>query len=1018
MFSVFRSLARWALLPLVATSSFAATTLAEGYSIRVWRTEDGLPQNIVTSAVQTQDGYLWFGTHGGLARFDGERFQVFDTANTPELSDRRINCLFEDEKGTIWIGQESDVVSRTKEGRFKRWSFSSDVANDRYIGIGSDEQGRLWAMRLSGSVDSLDDQHRIPSPIAPEFGGIMAWSRNDRGNTWLIENWRAFRLENGRLAPTGFDRPPDLQGVYGLASSRDGGAWVYLDHRIRKWDGRRWTEDRGPFPGPADAAASCLELQDGTLAIGTIHSGLYLIFGDNKPAVHLDQTNGLAQNWVRFLYQDREGNLWVGVGNAGLAAIRPTALSVLNSPDRWQGYSVHCVAAGEHGSLWIGTDGGGLYHYVGGRWSHYGEAEGLTNVYIWAVTETPKGDVWMGNYWWGGPYHLEQGRFVRPAAVGEKSPPVLALMTDRIDGDLLVGRRDGVVRLQNDRAVQLISASNAPIADAAALAQEQNGTIWCAFTRGGLARIEDSKVSFFGRKDGLPSEALQCLLSDSDGALWIGTADNGLSRFKDGRFANLNVAHGLLDNAICHIVDDGMGNFWLSTHHGLQRVTKTDLDRCAEGAISRVDGQVYDHNDGLPMIEFTGGLQAAGCRSSDGRLWFASSQALVSVDPARIQKNPTPPPVVIESLLIDNKPVSANQELVLGKIPPDHQRLEFRFSGLSYAAPNRVLFKYRLEGVDRAWVEAGAKRTAFYSNLPAGNYRFHVIACNNDGVWNLEGATLAFVVAPFFWQTWWFIGSSIVLVLLGVAWLVRFLTRRRMQMRLEQLERQHALERERARIAQDIHDDIGTSLIRIAMFSQPEQAELDRPQQTAAVLSRIYSTAREMTRALDEIVWAINPRHDTLDSLASYMGRFAQELLGAAGVRCRLDVPVEVPAWPLTAETRHNLFLAFKEGLNNVIKHAAATEVRISLEVRADDFVLQLRDNGRGFDRDTPPSAQEGRIASGNGLRNIEARITRIGGRCEISSEFGKGATISFIIPKTPPPPSRSSRPAGAKTAI
>jgi signal transduction histidine kinase/ligand-binding sensor domain-containing protein len=997
MFSFPRSLALWVLLPLAATPGFAATSLAEGYAIRVWRTEDGLPQNTVTSAVQTRDGYLWFGTQSGLVRFDGERFQVFDTANTPGLPDPRITCLFEDDRGTIWIGQETDVVSRDAEGRFKTIPLASEADSFRFIGIGSDEHGRLWAMRQSGSVESLAGGHRLPSVIAPAPGGFMTFTRNDRGNIWLIENSLACRLEDGRIVRVRFDPARENEYVGALAASRDGGVWVLLDGRIRKWDGQRWSEDRGVFPGPF-LAPECLELRDGTLALGTTDSGLYLIFPDGEPLVHLDASNGLPQNWIRSLYEDREGNLWVGTGNAGLASIRPTALSVLSPPDRWQGYSVNCVAPGRDGSLWVGSDGGGLYHYSAGHWSHYG-VEGVGNPYIWAVTESPSGEVWMGNYWWGGPYRLEQGRFVRPAAVEERSPPVLALLTDRLTGDLLVGRRDGVVRLHGNDAVRLINASDYGAADAAALAQDQHGAIWCAFAHGGLARVANGKISLFRRKDGLPSETLQCLLSDSDGALWIGTAASGISRFKNGRFTNLNVAHGLIDNAVCHIVDDGIGNFWLSTHHGLQRVAKADLNRCADREIARIDGQAYDENDGLPMIEFAAGRQAAGCRSADGRLWFPSAKALVSVDPARISANPTPPPVVIESLLIDGKAVSAKEGSVREAIAPDHQRLEFRFSGLSYVSPNRVLFKHRLDGVDRTWVDAGSKRTAFYSKLPAGTYRFRVIACNSDGAWNLEGAALAFTVAPFFWETWWFIGSSTLLVLLGVALFVRFVTRRRMQKRLEQLERQSALERERARIAQDIHDDIGTSLIRIAMFSQPERNELEHPQQTAAILSRIYSTAREMTRALDEIVWAIDPRHDTLDSLIRYMGRFAQELLGAVGVRCRLDVPLEVPAWPLRAEIRHNLFLAFKEALNNVVKHAGATEVRITLEVHSRDFVFRLRDNGRGFDREQPISNESGRIASGNGLRNIEGRISRIGGRCEISSEFGKGTVITFEIP-------------------
>jgi signal transduction histidine kinase len=288
------------------------------------------------------------------------------------------------------------------------------------------------------------------------------------------------------------------------------------------------------------------------------------------------------------------------------------------------------------------------------------------------------------------------------------------------------------------------------------------------------------------------------------------------------------------------------------------------------------------------------------------------------------------------------------------------------------------------------------------------------MASNNDGVWNTTGATLAFTVLPFFWETWWFISTCALAVMAGIAVLVRYITRRRLHKRMEHLKQQRELERERTRIAQDIHDDIGTSLIRIAMFSQPEHNELDHPQQAAAVLSRIYSTAREMTRALDEIVWAIDPQHDTLDSLVGYMGLFAQELLGAANLRCRLDVPVDVPAWPLTAEIRHNLFLAFKEALNNVVKHAAATEVRITIEVRAHDFVLTVRDNGHGFDQSQPPATVSGRIASGNGLRNIARRISRIGGRSEISSQPGKGTSTSFIIPVQTPPASTAGKTATA----
>lgn len=992
-------LVRWALVFLVATPNApAATLLSNGYSIRVWQTQDGLPQNSVTSAVQTRDGYLWFGTHGGLTRFDGERFQTFEPTNTPGLSDRRISSLFEDADGNLWIGQDTGAVTRYQKGRFANVSLPSEPTPDRIFGIGSDERGHLWAMRMSGHIDSLHGGPRLPSQIAPALPGMMMWARSPQGQIWLIENSRASTIENGRLMPVTFGALPESDYVEGVAPSRTGGVWVLRENRIRKWIDGGWAEDRGSFPWPPGAVGTCLELHDGTLAVGTVNAGLYLVFGDRRPAVHFDLTNGLPQNWVRFIYEDRENNVWVGAGTAGLAAIQPSAISVLNSPDQWQGYSVNCVTPGKDGALWIGTDGGGLYRHSADGWSHYGAAEGLENQYIWAVTETPEGVVWAGNFSWGGPYRLEGGRFVRPAVLETNSSPVFALVTERRTGDLLVGTREGLMRLQSDRVTWLVRSSDFPVADVATIAQDSHGAIWCGFSRGGLTRVADGKVSLFGRTDGLGSEAVQCLVSEPDDTLWIGTADQGLYRYKNGRFTNLSTVHGLLDNTICHILDDGLGYFWMSTYHGLQRVAKAELDRCADGLSAQLIGQIYNHNDGLPIVEFMGGRQATGCRTADGRLWFASSKGLIIVDPRRVELNRTPPPVVFESLVVDGQPLLHGSEAT-PPLPPEHQRLEFRFSGLSFVAPNKVFFKYRLDGIDQTWIDAGPKRSAFYSRLPAGSYRFRVIACNNDGVWSPVGATFAFTVAPFFWATWWFAGSCALLVLAIVAALVRYATRRRMQKRVELLERQNVLERERARIAKDIHDDIGTSLIRIAMFSQPERNEIDQPQQTAAVLSRIYSTAREMTRALDEIVWAIDPRHDTLDSLVGYMGGFAQELLAAANLRCRLDVPVEVPAWPLTAETRHNLFLAFKEALTNVIKHAAASEVRIALEAHSQEFVLVIRDNGRGFDREQPAAQSAGRIASGYGLRNLEHRLALIGGRCEIASALGKGTTISFVIP-------------------
>lgn len=993
-----RLLVIWILLPFAAVADFfGATILADGYAVRVWQTDDGLPQNLVTAAAQTSDGFLWFGTSNGLARFDGKRFRVFNTANTPALADRRVSSLFADEEGSLWIGLETGDITRYGDGRFEAFSSPPFKESEAVIGIGSDETGRVWAMRQNGALDCLDDGSRISSLISPDRPGIMNWSRSSDGSIWLGENGTAAYLGDQELTPIELGAFRSDTYVVGIAAAKGGGAWILCDDRVRKWKDGVWIEDLGDYPWGPRSAANCLELSDGTLAVGTISHGLYLFFRDGRPPVHFDVDKGLPQNWVRFVFEDSEGTLWIGAGSAGLVSIHATAFSVVTPPEPWENSTVLSVAEGSGESLWIGTDGAGLFRYASGDWTRYAGEEGLGNPYLQSVVEDDQGKVWACHFWWGGPFLLKNGRFDPPSSVDPSWSPAMALLpipgTDR----LLVGNRDGLLELDEQASRWLMKSPEGKLDDANALAIDGSGAIWCGFARGGLVRIAGETVTHFREGDGLASDSIHCLLADDDGSLWIGSADSGLSRFKDGAFSNISVAQGLADNAICSMLDDGLGNYWLSTFHGIQRVSKETLNACADGSIPVISSQVYDRNDGLPIVEFAGGRQAAATRTGDGQLYFASSKGVLRVDPASIEPNLYPPPVVVDTLLVDGETTLLQTGMSLGQLAPDHQRIEFRYAGLSYVAPNKVRFKYRLDGIDKDWIEAGTERAAFYSRLPAGDYRFRVIARNNDGVWNEEGAMLAFSVAPFFWATWWFVSICILITLVVVALSARYITRRRLQAKIRDMERQHAVERERTRIAQDIHDDVGASLSRIAMLSQPSRYKLVEPER-APVLVMINSTARKMTDALDEIVWAVNPRHDTIDSLADYIGRFAQSFLASADVQCRLDIPFDVPARLLTAEVRHNLFLAFKEALNNTVKHAGASEVKVRLSFHSNRLELVVKDNGRGFDVSSVNASAAGRVASGNGLWNLRERLRCVGGSFEVESEKGVGTTVTFTV--------------------
>jgi signal transduction histidine kinase/streptogramin lyase len=632
------------------------------------------------------------------------------------------------------------------------------------------------------------------------------------------------------------------------------------------------------------------------------------------------------------------------------------------------------------------------------------ETNGLGNFFIWSLLEDYRHELWVGTFS-GGLFIHHDGRFEFPKGLEDPTAIIFALYQDQ-QGAMWVGTQSGLARYANGQCTWFTRKDGLVLPDVRVITEDAAGAIWFGMSGGGLGRLKDGKLTQFRRPDGLTNDFVWSLLAEKDGTLWVGTFGGGLCRLRNGRFATISTHEGLPNNVICHIADDGQGNFWISSYGGIFRVPKSELNLCADGQLEAVNYVAFGEAEGLSTMECSGGFQSAGCQTPDGKLWFPTIKGLAMVDPANVRINPFPPPVVIEEVAVDDQllplPDQSASTTARLQIQPGKHRLEFRYTGLSLAAPEKVRFKYRLDGLEPEWVDVGTRRVAYYSYLKPGNYTFRVIACNNDGIWNDHGSALAFTVLPRFWQTWWFTSVALLAGVGAVASAVRYIIRRRLYKKMEILERQRALENERARIAKDIHDDLGASLARIMLLSQSNRSEGEDSRQLVTRLGTVYLAARELTRTMDEIVWAISPHHDTLDSLVNYLGKFAQDFLNVAGIRCRLIVPIQLPVWPLTAEVRHSLFLAFKETLHNVVKHASATEVRVSLTLAESGFSAIIEDNGIGFDparTDVAPMAKDSlRIASGNGLTNMRKRIEGIGGECQVDSAPGKGTRVKFVV--------------------
>lgn len=974
------------------------------YSFDVWQTEQGLPQDSVTSIVYTHDGCLWLGTYNGLVFFDGVRFKIFNTGNTPEFGDSRITSLFEDADGTLWIGHETGDLTQLQAGKFSAVNLGNNPPGGAIIAIGADMDGVLWMLTREGTLLSVQGSRLVAPNLGP-LENVPSLAKGKNGELWLVRGRLLGTLREGRLVPWLPSVPPDTIDVQRACESRDGGLWLMGGGRVKKMTGRGTVVDRGPAPWGLDLVTALLETKSGVLAVGTLREGLFLVSPDGT-TLHFTRQNGLSHDWVLDLCEDRERNLWVGTGGGGLDVLRRRKVEMVKSPDDWQGRAILSVSPSGAGGLWVGTEGAGLYRLEQGEVKPFTETNGLANYFIWSVLEDSRQELWVGTFG-GGLFVRHDGRFEFPKGLEDPTAEIFALYQDR-QGAIWVGTQSGLARYSDGQSTRFTRKDGLVLPDVRVITEDVNGTLWFGMSGGGLGRLQDGKLTQFRRPAGLANDFVWSLLADPDGTLWVGTFGGGLCRLRNGRFATISTREGLPSNVICHIVDDGQGNFWISSYGGIFRVSKRDLNRCADGKIATLNCLTYGKAEGLNTLECSGGFQSAGCQTPDGHLWFPTIKGLATIDPANVRINPFPPPVLIEEATVDDQPlplpVSGISEPSTNwlQIPPGGHRFEFRYTGLSFVAPEKVRFKYRLDGLESDWVEVGNRRVAYYSYLKPGNYTFRVMACNNDGVWSENGPTLAFKVLPRFWQTWWFTGGVVLASISVVGGVARYSTRRRLHKKMQNLERQRVLENERSRIAKDIHDDLGSNLARIMMLSQSNRAEGEDAQQVVTRMGKVYLAARELTRTMDEIVWAVSPHHDTLDSLVNYLGKFAQDFLNVAGIRCRLVVPIQLPAWPLTAEVRHSLFLAFKEALHNVVKHASATEVRVSLTLAESGFSASIEDNGIGFDPGSVGTATRPkdplRIASGNGLTNMRKRIEGIGGECQVDSAPGKGTRVKFVV--------------------
>lgn len=967
-------------------------TSAADFQITTWNTSHGLPHPSVLALAQTPDGYLWCGTRAGLARFDGVRFTVFDSQTTPELGNAQIRALFVDGSGTLWITTRDARLVRFRDHAFTAYlPPRRDSLGQSILNLAEDNEGALWlmpqdleVMRFSGGAFDHDAKLWPGGPANSNIRQGIA------GDIWMSSADTLALRRNGVTQIL-------LRGQHEFhCPSRTGGYWTSKEGQIGIWHDNHWLWN-GPIKAWIRRTYFEWSVEDHQMRLwlASLGEGLFC-YGTNGMSLEFTVRQGLPSNYIRFLLPDREDNVWVATEN-GLSRIRPALLQVYDRRHGLKGERIMGTYPSSDGGLWAATDGGGVHKWQDGIFMPVtnGPASTLLNT----VLVDRSSNVWIATH--GNGLHRSKGEAFTRVEVPSLAPEISALFQDST-GSLWVGQRslNHVLQLTNQAWFILTLPNPESMADVRCFAEDDTGGLWLGTAGSGLFHWDDNRFERFSRTNGLPSDSIWTLHFDrEDHSLWIGASGGGLVRRKAGRFDLCNSSHGFWDNTIYQMFDDGRGWFWFGSRRGIFRVSKAGLYRFLNGEMSRIHSVAYGEADGMPTMMCSGGFQPAGCRTPDGKLWFPTTQGLVCLDPAAISTNPYPPVVHIERVLLDNKDVHGafTRGVISGgtpafEIPPGAHRCEFQYTGLSFTAPHAVQFRYRLEGLEADWTEAGTARSATYSQLLPGDYRFQVSAANRDGIWNETRAALPFRVLPAFWQTQWFfavcLGTGMIL-LVGTGWIA---ARSRARRRMAKLALANALECERTRIARDMHDELGAGLTQISLLSALARDSAAHAEEIRAGNSRIEGLSRDLVRSLDEIVWAVRPQNDNLASLVEYLGCASRDLCEGSSVRCWFSGLSPLPDMMMPANIRHNLLLACREAINNVIKHSRATEVRVRLEMSESDLTVKIADNGRGFD-DGKENAKR------SGLTHIRERLAEIGGRCEVRSELGRGTVIQLLLP-------------------
>lgn len=872
--------------------------------------------------------------------------------------------------GHLWIAT-AECIARFDGIQFERIEPPADfpyphtgksrlfATSDGAVWFSSSKGGLLRIEGSSSKVVFPDHQ----AGEAPQFtqlmespaGGIVAL----RGN----EVWRITAKGTEQL------NPPDPADLAALRA----------DAEKRSREGRI---------GPDGIAGS---LRDRSSSVWSVSSdGVLTVTSPEGFKRGISQQKVSPDFQVTEMLEDREGNIWVATALNGLGLFREDRVEIVNAAAGLSEGAVLAVLEDSRGSVWLGNRGGGVDRITEGRIEHFNLPDGNEKRQVSALYEDRDGRLWAASV--DGPvFRWRDTRFEAHMTEDTVPEKINAIHHDS-RGTVWFGGQLGLMRSSGRRVSSVRAEAGFPGGEVTAMAGGTAGELWLGTSQGCVLRDMDGRLATIATPGDLSYGKVSGILVSAVDQVWVTTLGAGLFLHDGKRWHRFDKAQGLPDSRLTQVIDDRMGHLWLGSTGGILRVSREDLLARSREPDSPVHWLRMDRSDGLPTRECIGGHHPAGWRFGDGSIWFPTNLGVVRVDPSRTMVNRTPPPVFMRSVSADGVVHKITGKTL--RLGPGRTRLEFLYHGLSFSSPEKVNYRTRLVGLEDTWRGVGTQRLTTYEAVPPGKYRFEVLAMNGDGLQSPTVAAVDVEVKPHFWETGWFlIQASLYVILLagGVGWLI---ARGRLKRRIALLKIRNTREVERARIARDLHDELGASLTEIALLADlgAEQAEGSAFQKH---LDELSHKARLLGLTLDEIVWAVNPREDTLASLLDYLASFATEFLDRAGITLRMNIATGMPDLPLDATVRHSVFLAVREAFNNIVKHSEAKSAWLDASLTDNRLEILVQDDGKGVD--------DYALSRGHGLQNFHIRMQTCKGEASVTNRRGGGTVVRFLVPVLAP---------------